>query len=240
MRGAMTRQLKTVVIGGSSGMGLATAQLLSKLGHEIVIASRSKDRLEKARKLIGKAECHELDVTKEADLSRFFDSIGDFDHLVTSAANFIMGPFLKLPLAEAKQFFDSKFWGQYLAAKHGAPHIRKGGSITFFCGVAGQKPFPNFSVGSAINAALEGLTRALALELSPIRVNAIAPGTVATPVWDSLPEEERSKEFAKAAARLPTKRIGHPDDIAKAVAYLIQCGFASGSVVYVDGGERIV
>jgi NAD(P)-dependent dehydrogenase (short-subunit alcohol dehydrogenase family) len=236
----MTRQLKTVIIGGSSGMGLATAQLLYKLGHEVVIASRSKDKLEKAKKLIGKAECHELDVTKEADLSGFFDSVGDFDHLVTSAANFIMGPFLKLSLAEAKQFFDSKFWGQYLAAKHGAPHLRKGGSITFFCGVAGQKPFLNFSVGSAINAALEGLARALALELSPIRVNAIAPGTVSTPVWDALSEDQRSKEFANAAARLPVKRIGHPDEIAQAVAYLIQCGYATGSVVYVDGGERVV
>src|SRR5690349_18376234 len=143
-------KLKTVVIGGSSGVGLATAKMLHSLGHDVVIASRSQDKLEKAKKLIGKAEAHVLDVTKEKEMIRLFESIGSFDHLVTSAADFIMGPFLKLPLDEAKRFFDSKFWGQYLAAKHGAPHMREGGSITFFCGLAGQRPFMNFSAGSAI------------------------------------------------------------------------------------------
>jgi len=229
-----------VIIGGSSGMGLATAQKLYSLGHEIVIASRSKDKLEKAVKAIGKVESHILDVTKEKEMISFFNSVGPFDHLVTSAANFAMGPFLEMPLDEAKHFFDSKFWGQYLAAKCGAPHIRKGGSITFFCGVAGQKPFMHFSAGSAINAALEGLTRALALELSPLRVNAISPGTVITPVWDVVPEQARLKEFEETAKKLPVKRVGEPEDIAQAVVYLIQCGYATGSVVYVDGGSRII
>jgi NAD(P)-dependent dehydrogenase (short-subunit alcohol dehydrogenase family) len=236
----MESKTRTVIIGGSSGMGLAIAQKLYSLGHEIVIASRSKDNLQKAAHTIGKAETYVLDVTKEEELAQFFNSIGAFDHLVTSAANFTMGPFLKMPTREAKQFFDSKFWGQYLAAKHGAPHIRKGGSITFFCGVAGQKPFPHFSVGSSINAALEGLTRALALELSPLRVNAISPGTVVTPVWDMVPEQERLREFEEAAKRLPAKRVGQPEDIAEAAVYLIQCKYATGSIVYVDGGSRII
>jgi NAD(P)-dependent dehydrogenase (short-subunit alcohol dehydrogenase family) len=231
---------KIVIIGGSSGMGLATAKMLHSLGHEIVIASRSKDKLKKAVQEIGKAESCILDVTNEKDIARFFDFVGPFDHLITSAASFTMGPFLKMPSTEARDFFDSKFWGQYLAAKLGAPHIRKGGSITFFCGVAGQKPFMHFAAGSAINAAIEGLTRALALELSPIRVNAISPGTVVTPVWDGLPEKERQAEFEETARRLLVKRVGQPEDIAKAICYLIQCGYATGSIVYVDGGARIV
>ncbi len=234
------RGIRTVLIGASSGMGLATAKMLHSLGHDIVIASRSQDKLQEAKKVIGKVESYVLDVTKEKDIAQFFDSVGSFDHLVTSAAIFVMGPFLKLPLEEAKRFFDSKFWGQYLAAKHGAPHIRKGGSITFFCGVAGQKPFMNFAAGSAINAALEGLTRALALELAPIRVNAVSPGTVVTPVWDVVPEQERLKEFEETANRLPAKKVGQPEDIAQAVAYLIQCSYATGSIVYVDGGARII
>ena len=221
-------------------MGLAAAKMLVSLGHEVVIASRSKEKLEKAKAAIGKVETYALDVMREGDVAQFFGSVGPFDHLVLTAAAFVMGPFLKLPLEEAKRFFDSKFWGQYLAAKHGAPHIRKGGSITLFCGGAGQKPFMHFSVGSAINAAIEGLTRALALELAPIRVNAISPGTVVTPVWDVMPEEERLKAFAESAKQLPVKRVGQPEDIAQAVAYLVQCGFATGSIVYVDGGGLIV
>ena len=234
------QKLKTVIIGGSSGMGLASAKMLHSIGHEIVIASRSKEKLEKAVKAIGRAESHVLDVTKEKDVAQFFEKVGPFDHLVTSAASFAMGPFLKMPLSDAKYFFDSKFWGQYMAAKIGAPHIRRGGSVTFFCGVAGQKPFMNFAAGSAINAAIEGLTRALALELSPLLVKAISPGTVVTPVWDELPEKERLAEFEETAKRLPAKRIGQPEDIAEAVRYLIQCGYATGSIVYVDGGTRIV
>ena len=98
----------------------------------------------------------------------------------------------------------------------------------------------HFSAGSAINAAIEGLTRALALELSPLRVNAISPGTVATPVWDVVPEQARLTEFEETAKKLPAKRIGQPEDIAQAAVYLIQCGYATGSVVYVDGGARMV
>lgn len=236
----MTHQLRTVLIGGSSGMGLATAKMLHALGHDIVIASRSQDKLDKAKAIIGKAEGYVLDITQEKEVARFFKHVGPFDHLVTSAAGFVMGPFLQLPLEDAKLFFESKFWGQYLAAKHGAPHIRKGGSITFFCGLAGQKPFMNFAVGCSINAALEGLTRALALELSPIRVNAISPGTVVTPAWDILSEQDRLKEFKNAASQLPAKKVGQPEDIAQAAIYLIQCSFATGSIVYVDGGARIV
>lgn len=236
----MEHNKKTVIIGGSSGMGLATAKMLYSLGHDIVIASRSKEKLKKAVQEIGKAESCELDVTNERDIAGFFDFIGPFDHLVTSAASFSMGPFLKIPSNEAKDFFDSKFWGQYLAAKLGAPKIRQDGSITFFCGVAGQKPFMHFATGSAINAAIEGLTRALALELSPIRVNAISPGTVFTPVWDGLPEKECLAAFKETAQRLPVKRVGQPEDIAKAVCYLIQCEYATGSIVYVDGGARII
>jgi NAD(P)-dependent dehydrogenase (short-subunit alcohol dehydrogenase family) len=231
---------KTVIIVVSSGMGLASAKALQDKGHEIIIASRSKEKLEKAAQQIEKATTYSLDFTQEEDLLHFFQSIGFIDHLVITSASFVMGPFLKMPTQDAKDFFDHKFWGQYLAAKIGAPFIRQGGSITFFCGIAGHKPFQHFAAGSAINAAIEGLTRALALELSPLRVNAISPGTIVTPVWDSVPEKERKEEFEQTAQRLPVKKVGQPEDVAKAVIFLIECGYASGSIVYVDGGALII
>lgn len=232
--------MKTVIIGGSSGIGLATAKLLHSLGHEIIIASRSKEKLEIAVKMIGNISSYVLDVTQENEVIQFFDSLGPFDHLVTSAASFTTGSFLKMETHQAKDFFDNKFWGQYLAAKRGARYLQKDGSITFFCGIASQKPFMNFAVGSAINAAIEGLTRALALELSPIRVNAISPGIVATPVWDGWPEKARLAHFEETAKRLPAKKIGQPEDIAEAVRYLINCRYATGSIVHVDGGGPII
>jgi NAD(P)-dependent dehydrogenase (short-subunit alcohol dehydrogenase family) len=232
--------MKVVIIGGSSGMGLSIAKMLYDENHEVIIASRSKEKLKNAIKEIGPIESYVLDATSEKDVASFFKETGYFDHLIITAAGFVMGPFLTMPINQAKEFFESKFWSQYLAAKYGAPYLHKGGSITFFCGVAGQKPFLHLASASAINAAIEGLTRALALELAPIRVNAISPGTVSTPVWDSIPEKERLKEFERTAEELPVKKIGKPEDIAKAVRYLIDCDFATGSIVYIDGGARLV
>ena len=234
------KKQRIVIIGGSSGMGLASATFMGKLGYEIVIASRSKEKLDHAIKTIGKGEAKILDTSKESHVIDFFSSIEPFHHLVISAADFIMGPFLELSMQEAKRFFDSKFWGQYCVAKYGAKKILKGGSITFFSGVAGQKPVSNLSVASAINGAIESLTRALALELAPIRVNAIAPGIVATPVWDSMPEKERFAYFQKAGQKLPCGRIGQPEDIAQIVRFLIECGYATGDVIFCDGGDRLI
>ncbi len=231
---------KIVVVGGSSGLGLAIAQATAKLGAEVIIAGRSKAKLEKARQTIGPAEIRILDVTKETELAQGFSSIGPFDHLVTTAADFIMGPFTIMETREAKRFFDSKFWGQYCAAKYAVPHMRKGGSITFFCGFRSQRPMMHFSAGAAINAAIEGLTRALALELAPLRVNAISPGNIITPVWDVVPEKERMAQFQEEARKLPVRRIGQPEDIAQAALFLMQCGFTTGSVVHVDGGIRLI
>jgi NAD(P)-dependent dehydrogenase (short-subunit alcohol dehydrogenase family) len=230
--------MKSVIVGGSSGMGLGIAKALLKQNHEVVICSRNKEKLENAKKALGSVETHVLDVTNEKQVAEVFFKIGAFDHLVTTAADFISGPFLEMKLQEAKSFFDSKFWGQYLCAKSAAPFIRKGGTITFFCGVAGQKPMPHFAAGCAINAAVEGLTRALAVEIAPIRVNAIAPGWVATPVWDGVAGKEA--QFKAKAEKLPVKRVGTTDDIAKAALFLMDCGYATGTVLYVDGGDLLV
>ncbi|NET74184.1 MAG: SDR family oxidoreductase [Sphaerospermopsis sp. SIO1G2] len=232
---------KIVIIGGSSGMGLATAKAVVKSGGNVIIASRSSAKLQAAEEEIGeRVSTYSLDITKETEVQQLFTTIGTFDALVTTAAEGSMGAFLELEITQARQLLKSKFWGQYYAAKYGAAKLNPSGSITFFSGYAAQKPVANLSAMAAANGAIEALARSLAVELSPIRVNVVSPGLVATPVYAGMPAEQRQNYFNYVANSLPTKQIGTPEDIAETVLYLINNKFTTGSVIDVDGGARLV
>ena len=127
-----------------------------------------------------------------------------------------------------------------MAAKYGAMAIRQGGSITMFAGVASEKPLPGLVAYAAVNGAVEGLCRTLALELAPLRVNAISPGIVMTPAYAGMPGDEREAMFGAMAAKLPVRRVGRPEDIARTVLYLMQNGYTTGTVIQIDGGHRLV
>jgi len=235
------KEKKVVIIGGSSGMGLASAKAAAAEGAYVLIAGRSQERLKNALDEIeGEADAHTLDVTREEEVREFFTALGTFDHLVTTAATGAVGPFMEIESAAVRGVFESKFWGQYYAARYGASGIRAGGSITMFAGVASVKPLPGLVAYSAVNGAVEGLCRALAVELAPVRVNVVSPGIVATPVYAAMPERERDSMFQALADKLPAKRVGRPEDIARTVLYLMQNGYATGTVNYVDGGHRLV
>ena len=226
-----------VIIGGSSGIGLATAKAAAAEGAQVVIASRSEEKLRKAAgEIQGKVEPIPVNTLEEASLKALFDRVGEFDHLATPGSEAARGPFLELDLRAAKAGFDSKFWGQYLAAKHGAPKIRAGGSITLVSGAYSQRPGKGASLLTAINSAVEGLGRALAVELSPIRVNVVSPGLVDTPIYSGMPEEKRKAMFSAVAAANLVKRIGRPEDIAETVLYLMNNGYTTGATLFVEGG----
>ncbi len=232
---------KVVIIGGSSGMGLATAKAAVAEGALLVIASRSAEKLRAAvDEIEGEVKSYVLDVTDEEQVKRFFAEVEELDHLVTTAAGELTGPFLQLETAAVQALFASKFWGQYLAAKYGASRITVGGSITMFSGVASQKPIPGFSSFAAVNGGINALCRALAVELAPLRVNAVSPGIVETPAYEGMPVKERRAFFDAVAAKLPVKRIGRPEDVARTVLYLMQNGYTTGAVIDVDGGSRLV
>lgn len=233
---------RIVIIGGSSGIGLATARAAVEAGAAVVIAGRSAEKLERAIQEIGdstKVEAHTLDVRDEAAVRAFFEHIGPFDHLTTPGSAISGGHFLTGASASARADFESKFWGQYNAAKYGAPNLRPGGSIVLFSGIYAQRPPSGVSSIAAINGAIEALGRALAVELSPLRVNVVSPGLVDTPIFSFMSESERKDMFDSVARSIPARRIGQPEDIAQAVLYLMSNPYSTGTTLFVDGGHTL-
>ena len=231
---------RIVIIGGSSGIGLATAKAAVASGARVVIAGRNLEKLTKAREEIGaRVEALSLDASNEAAVKDFFEKVGEFDHLTTPGSTIRGGPFLSLETDQARADFDSKFWGQYYAAKYGAAKMRPSGSIVFFAGIWSQRPAVGYAAIAAINSAIEGLGRALAGELAPIRVNTVSPGLVDTPIYAGLAETQRTAMFAAFADAVPVKRVGRPEDIAQTVLYLMNNSFTTGSTIYVDGGYTL-
>lgn len=237
MRGEL-KDSRFLVIGGSSGIGLAVATAAASAGAAVTIASRSQAKLDSALAGLGEtAKGRQLDTTDHAAVECFFAGEEAWDHIVVSAAQTTSGPVRKLSLLEAHATMDSKFWGAYHVAR--SAKIREHGSLCLISGFRSVRPSANTVLQGAVNAALEALVRGLALELAPIRVNAVSPGLIATPLWASMAETEREAMFASTAERLPTRRIGQSSDVANAVLFLASTPFSTGSTVVVDGGGTI-
>lgn len=237
----MFQNKRVVIIGGSSGIGLAAAKLILAQGGEVIIASRSSEKLEKARmELGGQVKTHVLDIAKEEQVKLFFKNVGAIDHLVVTAAETSGGAFLLSDTEMDKKMFDNKFWGQYYAAKYGAKNISPEGSITLFSGIVAYKAMVGSATLSAINAAVVALGKTLALELAPIRVNVISPGIINTPSRSKMSEVSRNEFYMGIANKLPVKRVGEADDVAKGIVYLLSNSFVSGTVLHVDGGHILI
>ncbi|MFD0693328.1 SDR family oxidoreductase [Paenibacillus sp. GCM10027628] len=234
----MLQNQRIVIIGGSSGIGLETAKQVQALGADVIIASRSEDKLQRAKEILGsKASVYTLDTTDEQQVKSFFEKVGPFDHLVVSAAETSGGSFLQTDSAQARQLFENKFWGQYYAAKYGATQISPTGSMTLFSGVVAYKAMIGSSALGAVNAAVSNLGQTLALELAPIRVNIVSPGIIDTPSRSKMQEDARTNFYATVANKLPLKRVGKAEDVAQSVLYLIQNSFVTGTVLHVEGGH---
>ncbi|MBA9900172.1 SDR family oxidoreductase [Burkholderia cepacia] len=229
---------KVLVVGGSSGIGEATARAFAEAGATVTIASRDAAKLAASKDRIGyDVSTGVMDITDDASVRAFLDSAGEFDHVVVSAAQTATGAVRGLALDDAYAAMDSKFWGAYRIAR--AVRIRQGGSLTFVSGFLSVRPSKNSVLQGAINAALESLARGLALELAPVRVNTVSPGLIATALWSKIDAEARDRMYEGAAARLPAGRVGQPEDVANAVLYLASTPYATGSTVLVDGGGAI-
>ena len=236
---------RVVVIGGSSGIGFAVAERAVREGAQVVVGSSSAARVEDAVKRLGScASGSAVDVREEASVSAFFEQSGSFDHLVFTAGDWDAlrrgGSVPELDLLGASAVFTVRFWGALAAIKHALGRISSSGSITLTNGVVAHRPRKGAALNTAMAGAIEHLTRALAVDLAPVRVTAVCPGLVLTDVWNSIPEDRRAEQIRRMTARLPLPRAGEPDEVAEAYLHLLRATYSTGQVLIVDGGMTLV
>jgi len=233
---------RVVIVGGSSGIGLAVAEQVALQGAEVVIVSGNAARVQGAVKSIGgKAQGQAVDVSDERAVENFFANLGAFDHLVFTAGDSLqLHQLADTDLKQARRAFELRYWSALATVKYGSPQIRKGGSIVLTTGVAGQRPHSGWVIAASVCGTIEALTRALAIELAPIRVNAVSPGVVRTNLWQNMSLSEREQLFESVGKRLPVGRVGEAHDIAQAYLFLMKEGFSTGQTVVVDGGTVLV
>jgi NAD(P)-dependent dehydrogenase (short-subunit alcohol dehydrogenase family) len=233
---------RVVIIGGTAGIGWAVAKLAIREGASVVVASGTRQRVETAVKQLGtEAEGRVVNVSQEDQVDTFFQEVGEFDHLVYTAGDAVpIGEPGSLSVKDAKQRFDVRYWGAYTSVKYGQRKIRKEGSIVLTSGGASRRPPKGWSLLASVTGAMESFTRALAIDLAPIRVNLVAPGAVRTELWDFIPENERDVFYRQIGERLLVGRVGEPNDVAEAYVYLMKNRFSTGSIVVADGGGYLV
>lgn len=231
---------RILIVGGGSGIGYAVAEGCVAQDAAVTIASTNLDRVTKAAaQLGGGTKAARLDVTDEAGVEAFFAQQPGFDHIVTTAGDWggpRRAPFATLDLEAARGLFAVRFWGAVALAKHGATKLPPGGSLVLTDGMVAHKPAKGATVSSAMAGAIEHLTRSLAVELAPVRVNAVCPGLIATSVWDSIPEDRRAAQMEAMTKRQLVPRIGTPAEAAEAYLYLLRGGYTTGQVLFVEGG----
>jgi NAD(P)-dependent dehydrogenase (short-subunit alcohol dehydrogenase family) len=232
---------KIAVLGGTSGIGLAVAVAAAAEGAKVTVVSSNPDRVRGAlEQLPADASGEVLDLADADRLARHFAESEDLDHLVYTAGEALSLARLEdCDLAAARRFWELRYWGALNSAKAAQRRIRAGGSIVFTSGIAGMRPQAGWAVPASICGAMEGLTRALAVELAPVRVNAVAPGVVRTPLWREMEDDVRENFYRDVAAHLPVGHVGEPKQIAAGYIYLMNQGYVTGQTLVIDGGALL-
>ena len=233
---------KVVIVGGSSGIGLAVAEEAASQGAEVVIVSSNAARVQGAVKSVGgKAQGRAVDVSDEKAIESFFTNVGAFDHLVFTAGDSLqLHQLADTDLKQARRAFELRYWSALATVRYGSPQIRKGGSIVLTTGVAGRRPHSGWVIAASVCGTIEALTRALAVELAPIRVNAVCPGVVRTNLWQSMNADAREHLYESVGKSLLVGRVGEACEIARAYLFLMQEGYGTGQTVVLDGGAVLV
>jgi NAD(P)-dependent dehydrogenase (short-subunit alcohol dehydrogenase family) len=233
---------RVVLLGGTSGIGLATAHAALAAGASVtVVSSRSQRVAEAVARLGDRAEGYTVDLSNEPAVRKLFEQLGPFDHLVYSAGDSLQtAALVDMDLDTVRQVFGVRVFGAIAAVKNAVPYLRPGGSVVLTSGIASLRPQKGWVALASVCSAMEGLTRALAVELAPIRVNLVSPGLVRTPLWANLPEADREALYAVRGAALPVGYVGEAEDLAQTYLHLMTNRYVTGQTVVVDGGGVLV
>jgi NAD(P)-dependent dehydrogenase (short-subunit alcohol dehydrogenase family) len=233
---------RVIVLGGSSGLGFATAKAAAAEGANVVIVSSNQARIDTALEGLPQgSKGYAVDLSNEQSIRNFFNQAGSFDHLVyTAGENISMNMVDDTDIEKGKDFFTIRFWGAFAAIKYSKDHINEGGSINLMSGNFGQRPSKGYSLGATICGAMDAFTRAMAVELAPIRVNNIAAGVIKTNLWNNLSETDREGFYKYLESTLLLKRVGEAEDIAQAFVYLMKQPYTTGQSLVTDGGAVLV
>jgi NAD(P)-dependent dehydrogenase (short-subunit alcohol dehydrogenase family) len=238
----MTGTLKdqtALIIGRGSGLARAIALAALDAGARVVAAGRDQETLASAYAGEPGVSTETVDLTDEGSIAALGERLGSLDHVVSTASARARGRVAELDRDAIRRSFDTKVIGPLMLAKHLAPRMNEGGSFVIFSGVAAAKIAVG-TLGVAItNAAADTLARSLALELAPIRINAISPGVIDTGAWDAFGEQGKADYFAGIGARNPARRIGTPEEIAQGVLFALTNRFLTGQTLHIDGGEPL-
>lgn len=226
---------RVIIVGGSAGIGLIIAEQLTIAGAKAIIVGRTSDKISQAqKKLTSDASVYQLDAGNESEIVKFFKTVGSFDHLISTIKHpHVSGDFGSTSSEDLKRAFNTKFWGQHDLVKHGLKYINPEGSFTLTSGIASRRGYSGLSITAAMNGAIESLVKSLAIELAPIRINAVCPGFIERFAND----EKRMKTTKAHGARLPLQRLGTQSEVASAYLFLLQNRFANGTIIDIDGAE---
>jgi NAD(P)-dependent dehydrogenase (short-subunit alcohol dehydrogenase family) len=233
-------QQHVLIIGGTSGIGLAAAEILLRDRFKVTISGRDPKRLAAAGKRVSEANAVAVDAADPAAVAALFGSLGKLDHLVLAfGSSKGLGPFGTVGIEDVRLSFAEKVFPQFACAQAAQKFLNPKGSITFLSAVSAFGAMPGAAAIGAANGAIATMVPTLARELQPLRVNAVAPGVIDTPWWSWVEPEQKAALFADFASKTPVGRVGTADEIGQAIAFLITNGFMTGQTIVCDGGIRL-
>lgn len=237
-----TLQDRTVVVfGGTSGIGLAAAWQAKAAGAQVIVVGFNAEGAEHVAAENGFAGWRAADVTRPETVAAALADIPHVDHLVLLAGTFVAGKILEAEVDYLKRAFDERIWAAVHALRALGDRLAGDGSVTLISGALADRPSAQgTAVLAAASAAMEAFARGLALELAPVRVNALSPGTTDTPLLARTLGAHRDAYVAGLTERLPQRRLGTAEEAGAAVVFLMGNGFMNGETLHIDGGGRLI